>query len=125
MTKLPALLPVGRVHVDVDRTNSLAALTSEIVSAFVSNNSIAASEIPALIYEVHAALARRTTEEGGIGFEVIARRQGQLQLTRICRVRRRLIAVVIGNGTMRQARDVRAQILIGHAIGENLRVAAS
>jgi len=34
------------------------ALTAEIVSAYVSNNSVAASDIPALINQVHAALSR-------------------------------------------------------------------
>ena len=34
------------------------ALTAEIVSAYVSNNSVAASDIPGLINQVHAALSR-------------------------------------------------------------------
>ena len=34
------------------------ALTAEIVSAYVSNNSVAAGDIPALINQVHAALSR-------------------------------------------------------------------
>ena len=33
-------------------------LTAEIVSAYVSNNTVPASEIPSLINQVHAALAR-------------------------------------------------------------------
>jgi predicted transcriptional regulator len=33
-------------------------LTAEIVSAYVSNNSVSASEIPALINQIHAALTR-------------------------------------------------------------------
>ncbi|PZU93488.1 MAG: MucR family transcriptional regulator [Chelatococcus sp.] len=33
-------------------------LTADIVSAYVSNNSVPASELPALINEVHAALSR-------------------------------------------------------------------
>jgi predicted transcriptional regulator len=33
-------------------------LTAEIVSAYVSNNTVAASEIPNLINQVHAALSR-------------------------------------------------------------------
>lgn len=44
--------------VDLERGHSLAALTTEIVSAFVSNNSISASEIPALIADIHSALTR-------------------------------------------------------------------
>ena len=35
-------------------------LAADIVSAYVSNNSIAASELPALISEVHSALLRVT-----------------------------------------------------------------
>ena len=34
------------------------ALTADIVSAYVSNNSVSAGEIPALINQVHAALQR-------------------------------------------------------------------
>jgi predicted transcriptional regulator len=37
---------------------SFIDLTAEIVSAYVSNNTTPASEIPALISQVHAALAR-------------------------------------------------------------------
>ena len=33
-------------------------LTAEIVSAYVSNNTVPAAEIPGLINQVHAALAR-------------------------------------------------------------------
>lgn len=44
--------------VDVERGHSLAALTTEIVSAFVSNNSISATEIPGLIADIHTALAK-------------------------------------------------------------------
>jgi predicted transcriptional regulator len=33
-------------------------LTADIVSAYVANNSIASAEIPALISEIHSALAR-------------------------------------------------------------------
>jgi predicted transcriptional regulator len=36
-------------------------LTADIVSAYVSNNSVAASEIPALINQVHSALQRVST----------------------------------------------------------------
>ena len=34
------------------------ALTAEIVSAYVSNNTVAAADLPGLINQVHAALAR-------------------------------------------------------------------
>ncbi|MGC4025133.1 MAG: MucR family transcriptional regulator [Mesorhizobium sp.] len=36
----------------------LIELTADVVSAYVSNNSVPASELPALIAEVHAALGR-------------------------------------------------------------------
>jgi predicted transcriptional regulator len=36
-------------------------LTADIVSAYVSNNSVSAGDIPALISEVHAALTRVTS----------------------------------------------------------------
>ena len=39
-------------------------LTANIVSAYVSNNTVAASDIPGLINQVHAALLRVTTGQG-------------------------------------------------------------
>jgi len=39
-------------------------LTAEIVSAYVSNNTVPASEIPGLINQVHAALARVSGKSG-------------------------------------------------------------
>ncbi len=39
-------------------------LTANIVSAYVSNNSVAAADIPALINQVHAALQRVSTGKG-------------------------------------------------------------
>ena len=39
-------------------------LTAEIVSAYVSNNTVPASEIPSLINQVHAALARVSGKSG-------------------------------------------------------------
>jgi MucR family transcriptional regulator, transcriptional regulator of exopolysaccharide biosynthesis len=39
-------------------------LTAEIVSAYVSNNTVPASEIPALINQVHAALTRVSGRSG-------------------------------------------------------------
>jgi predicted transcriptional regulator len=48
--------------------SSLIALTASIVSAYVSNNSVSASEIPSLISQVHSAL---TQVAGGRG-EIIA-----------------------------------------------------
>ena len=39
-------------------------LTAEIVSAYVSNNTVPAGEIPSLINQVHAALARVSGKSG-------------------------------------------------------------
>ena len=39
-------------------------LTAEIVSAYVSNNTVAAGDIPALINQVHAALNRVSSKSG-------------------------------------------------------------
>ena len=39
-------------------------LTADIVSAYVSNNSLQSTEIPALINQVHAALARVSSVPG-------------------------------------------------------------
>jgi len=39
-------------------------LTAEIVSAYVSNNTVPAGEIPALINQVHAALSRVSGKSG-------------------------------------------------------------
>ncbi len=39
-------------------------LTAEIVSAYVGNNTVPAAEIPALISQVHAALARVSNTSG-------------------------------------------------------------
>ena len=43
---------------DLDRSTGLVELTTKIVSAYVSNNTIVASELPSLILETHAALTR-------------------------------------------------------------------
>ncbi len=40
------------------------ALTADIVSAYVSNNSVTAAEIPALINQVHSALTRVSAGAG-------------------------------------------------------------
>ena len=44
--------------------NTFIGLTADIVSAYVSNNSVPATEIPALINQVHAALALVSTTRG-------------------------------------------------------------
>ena len=38
--------------------NDFIGLTAEIVSAYVSNNSVSAGDLPALINQVHSALSR-------------------------------------------------------------------
>ena len=43
---------------------SFIGLTANIVSAYVSNNTVAASDIPALINQVHTALMRVTSGQG-------------------------------------------------------------
>jgi len=45
-------------------TANFIGLTADIVSAYVSNNSVPPTEIPALINQVHAALARVSTTKG-------------------------------------------------------------
>jgi len=42
----------------VDMTETLITLTADIVSAHVSNNSVAVSDVPGLIQNVHGALAK-------------------------------------------------------------------
>ncbi len=43
---------------DTPASGSFIELTADIVSAYVSNNTVSAAEIPALINQVHGALAR-------------------------------------------------------------------
>jgi predicted transcriptional regulator len=43
---------------DPTDANDTIGLTAEIVSAYVSNNTVASADIPALINQVHAALLR-------------------------------------------------------------------
>ena len=45
-------------------SNNFIGLTADIVSAYVSNNSVPTTEIPALINQVHAALARVSNTRG-------------------------------------------------------------
>jgi predicted transcriptional regulator len=44
-------------------------LTAEIVSAYVSNNTVPASEIPSLISQVHSALSRVSGKSGEVNTE--------------------------------------------------------
>ena len=43
---------------DVQAKDGLVKLTAEIVSAYVSNNTVVAGDLPSLIHEVHQALGR-------------------------------------------------------------------
>jgi predicted transcriptional regulator len=52
---------------DTVHEDNLIELTAEIVSAYVSNNSIASNDVPSLIGEIHMALHRTAT--GGIETE--------------------------------------------------------
>ncbi len=49
---------------DTPVTGNYIELTAEIVSAYVSNNTVPASEIPGLISQVHTALARVSGKSG-------------------------------------------------------------
>jgi predicted transcriptional regulator len=46
---------------ETSSANSYIELAADIVSAYVSNNSVPAAELPSLISEVHAALLRVTS----------------------------------------------------------------
>ena len=48
---------------DASRHHQYIGLTAEIVSAYVSNNTVASADIPALINQVHTALLRVTNGE--------------------------------------------------------------
>jgi predicted transcriptional regulator len=48
---------------DAADTTNYIGLTAEIVSAYVSNNTVASADIPALINQVHTALLRVTSGE--------------------------------------------------------------
>ena len=49
---------------DTTANGNYIELTAEIVSAYVSNNTVTASEIPGLINQVHAALTRVSGKSG-------------------------------------------------------------
>ena len=49
---------------DTAANGNYIELTAEIVSAYVSNNSVAAAEIPSLISQIHTALARVSGKSG-------------------------------------------------------------
>ena len=49
---------------DTNSNGNFIELTAEIVSAYVSNNTVPAGDIPALINQVHAALSARVGQAG-------------------------------------------------------------
>ena len=49
---------------EVMATDNFIELTADIVSAYVSNNTVPAAEIPALINQVHGALLRVSSGQG-------------------------------------------------------------
>ena len=49
---------------DAPGDTNFIGLTAEIVSAYVSNNTVASGDIPALINQVHAALRRVSNGDG-------------------------------------------------------------
>ncbi|HEY4140481.1 MAG TPA: MucR family transcriptional regulator [Pseudolabrys sp.] len=54
---------------DIPGNGNYIELTAEIVSAYVSNNTVAASDIPGLINQVHAALSRVSGNPGDVTAE--------------------------------------------------------
>src|SRR5665811_1017480 len=54
---------------DTPASGNYIELTAEIVSAYVSNNTVPAGEIPGLINQVHAALARVSGKSGDVPAE--------------------------------------------------------
>jgi predicted transcriptional regulator len=49
---------------DIPASGNYIELTAQIVSAYVSNNTVPAAEIPSLISQVHTALARVSGKSG-------------------------------------------------------------
>ncbi|MGC2223899.1 MAG: MucR family transcriptional regulator, partial [Methylocella sp.] len=47
--------------IETSSSNSYIELAADIVSAYVSNNSVPASDLPSLISDVHSALLRVTS----------------------------------------------------------------
>ena len=54
---------------DTPANGNYIELTAEIVSAYVSNNTVPASEIPSLISQVHSALSRVSGKTGDVTAE--------------------------------------------------------
>jgi predicted transcriptional regulator len=55
--------------IDTPASGNFIELTAQIVSAYVSNNTVPAAEIPGLINQVHAALARVSGKGGDLPSE--------------------------------------------------------
>ncbi|MFC5385329.1 MucR family transcriptional regulator [Aquamicrobium segne] len=49
---------MNNVEAALNTTNGLIELTTDIVAAYVSNNSVPVSDLPGLIADIHAALGR-------------------------------------------------------------------
>jgi predicted transcriptional regulator len=60
---------VVKSMVDAAANPDFIGLTAGIVSAYVSNNAVASGDIPALISQVHSALQRVSSGEGGASAE--------------------------------------------------------
>jgi len=56
---------------DIPASENYIELTAQIVSAYVSNNTVPAAEIPGLISQVHTALARVSGKSGDATAEVL------------------------------------------------------
>ncbi len=56
---------------DNSEHSSVLELTADIVSAYVSNNPIAAGEIPGLINQIHSALLRVSSGTGPVSAEAL------------------------------------------------------
>jgi predicted transcriptional regulator len=58
-----------KVMADAAGDANFIGLTAEIVSAYVSNNTVASADIPALINQVHSALLRVSSGEAEVSSE--------------------------------------------------------
>ena len=54
-----------------EKSSNYIELTADIVSAYVSNNSVSAGDIPALISQVHSALLRVSNGQGEVSPETL------------------------------------------------------
>ena len=56
---------------DATDSTDYIALTAEIVSAYVSNNTVASNDIPALINQIHGALLRVSSGAASLSSELL------------------------------------------------------